>query len=69
GDLARYCDPGAPESLRAALAATLADPGAAARADALRAHVARHMSWEGYARATAEAYQRALQSPPKAPPA
>ncbi|MBE9640230.1 glycosyltransferase [Salipiger mangrovisoli] len=68
GDLARYCDPGAPESLRAALAATLADPEAGPRADALRTHVARHMSWEGYARATAVAYQRALQSPPKAPP-
>ncbi|MCA0942797.1 glycosyltransferase [Salipiger pacificus] len=68
GDLARYCDPGAPESLRAALAATLADPGAADGATELRAHVARHMSWEGYARATAEAYGRALQSPPKAPP-
>ncbi|MCA0998661.1 glycosyltransferase [Alloyangia pacifica] len=59
GDLARYCDPGDPASLRAAITATLADRDAAARAAELRAHVGRKLDWHSYAAATAKAYRQA----------
>jgi len=68
GDLARYCDPGDPDSLRAAITATLTDRDAPARAAELRAHVARNLDWHSYATATARAYCQAASAPAVAAP-
>ncbi|WP_335949702.1 glycosyltransferase [Salipiger bermudensis] len=65
GDLARYCDPGDPDSLHRALRDTLDDPEAGARAQALQARVAETLDWQSHARATAAAYARARQSAPR----
>ncbi|NDW01317.1 glycosyltransferase [Salipiger sp. PrR002] len=65
GDLARYCDPGDPESLRSALRDTLADADAASRAEALQRRVAQELSWPSHARATAQAYAKAEEMPVK----
>lgn len=65
GDLARYCDPGDPQSLRAALRETLDDPDTPARAEELQARVAATLDWQSYARATAKAYASAAETVPR----
>ncbi len=59
GDLAHYCDPGDPDSIRAAIETALALPDPEARAARLRAHVAAQNSWERHALDSARAYARA----------
>ncbi len=65
GDLARYCDPGDPQSLRTALRETLDDPDTPARAEELQARVAATLDWQSHARATAEAYASAAKTAPR----
>lgn len=73
GDLARYCDPGDPLSIRAAIQQTLNDnrdpEQKAARKDALQALVRAHYGWPQHARDTANAYAQALTSANEATPA
>ncbi len=53
GDLAHYCDPANPKSIRAALDSGLSAP----RADALRDHILANFTWEVAARQTFDAYK------------
>nr|WP_280520734.1 glycosyltransferase [Phaeobacter sp. J2-8] len=62
GNLARYCTPGDPDALRAALRETLEDSEAPARAQELQRHVIENLDWSSHARATAEAYRHTAQN-------
>ena len=68
GDLARYCDPGDPESIRTAVAETLEDPDAEARAAALQARVRENFDWAAHAEATARVYRRVADAGPRRGP-
>lgn len=69
GDLAFYCDPGDPDSIRAALEAALDLPDRAGWATNLQAHVTTHNSWDRYALDSARAYARAAALPRPLPAA
>ncbi len=68
GDLAKYCDPGDPDSIRAAIVSTLTSRPQNDRKRRLRDLVVEHNSWERYALDTARAYATAQKAPPRAQP-
>lgn len=66
GDLACYCDPSDPASIRAAIEQALAAKQDGIREKQLKALVADQYGYGPYAKATAQAYRRAIRSAPVA---
>lgn len=68
GDLAHYCDPGDPASIRKALEAAVGNGMSWKNARALKALVKREHSWERYAEDTGKAYAAAVEAPVRTAP-
>ncbi len=69
GNLARYCDPSSPESIRSAILEAYNNPLTIEEKSTLKRHVEQHFSWEVYARKTADVYEdvmavRLARTPP-----
>lgn len=60
GDLARYCDPSSPESIRSAILEAYNSPLTGEEKSALRVHVEQNFSWEVYTRKTADIYESVM---------
>ena len=61
GDYARFCDPGDPKSIEAAVMEAYDNPLSPEQRKQQQAYVEREFSWETYTRSTIEAYKQAIE--------
>ena len=61
GDYARFCDPGDPKSIEAAVMEAYNNPLSPEQKKQQQAYVEREFSWETYTRNTIEAYKQAIE--------